>query len=167
LTRPAPYASFFPLMRFVAAFFLLASIVIHLLLGVAQVLSSKYQEMKAQDEAGDLSSVAGDLDVDKATLDRMHAEAKAKTVGAGRRELLSGIGLAASAVLQILALVLLLVRRARPLALALTGLGLAGLIAYMLVDHFLKLGLLNAVLLVLALGSGLLARGRAPLVTTT
>jgi hypothetical protein len=154
-------------MRFVAAFLLLASVVIHLLLGAGQVLSSKYQEMKAQDEVGDLSSVAGDLDVDKATLDRMHAEAKAKTVGAGRRELLSGIGLLASGALQLLALTLLLLRRARPLALTLTGIGLAGLVVYMLVDHFLKLGLLNAVLLALALGSGLLARPRAPRVTTT
>jgi CheY-like chemotaxis protein len=55
--------------------------------------------------------VAGDLDVSKAELDRQHALAKAKTAGAGRAELLLGVGLFASAALQLLALVLVLARR--------------------------------------------------------
>lgn len=157
-------------MRFVAAFFLVASLIVQLLLGVLHVAASKYQQMRAESdvssENGDFSSVAGDLGVPKEELDRMHAPTKAKIAGVGRAQLLLGIGQLASAALQLVALVLVLVRRGRTLAIILIALALTGsLVAIGL--HFLKLGLLNAVLLALALGSGLLARGRAPRVTTT
>jgi hypothetical protein len=153
-------------MRFLAAALALASLLIHVLLGVGYLLSSSYQQLKAETEAGDLSSVAGDLDVSKAELDRMHAQAREQTAGAGRREFALGAGLLASALIQLLAAVLLLLRRARSLALLLLGLALAGMVGVMLVDGIGRLGLTTAILLALALGSALLVRP-APRVTTT
>lgn len=153
-------------MRFLAAALIVASLLIHVLLGVGYLLSSSYQQLKAETEAGDLSSVAGDLDVSKAELDRMHAQAREQTAGAGRRELVLGAGLLASALLQLLAAALFLLRRARTLALLLVALPLAGVVGLMLVDGFGRLALATAVLLALALGSGLVARPPRPVTTT-
>jgi hypothetical protein len=153
-------------LRFLGAFLLLASLVLHLLLGAGYLVSSRYQALNAEMAVGDLSSVSGDLDVSKAELDRMHAEAKAKTPGAGRRARWLGIGLLASALAQLVAVVLLLLRRAKRLALALTGLGLLGIVTATLLEHFMRLGVVTSILLALALGSAALARPVPRLNTT-
>jgi hypothetical protein len=155
-------------LRIIAGILLLISAVLHLLLGGGFVLSSRYQQFKAQMDAGDISSVSKDLDVPDEELNKIHQAAKTKTAGAGLRQLVIGCGLGALALVQIIAGVWVFLRRKRTLTLIAAGASLAMLVVTMALEGFITLGAIAGGALVLAALLGGLAKGPpSPHVTTT
>jgi hypothetical protein len=153
-------------MRIVGGILLIASTLICLVLGALQVMSSRYQQMRAEDNAGDLSSVSRDLDVSEVELSNMHQAAQAKVGTVGQRELLIGIALFTSSALQALGCILLLLRRARRVMLtviAISGLALGSAI---IAQKPGPLGLIAAGLVLVALVLAALGRPRPQVPTT-
>jgi hypothetical protein len=144
--------------RVLAGILLLVSAVLYLLLGGGFVLSSKYQQFKAQMDAGDLSSVSKDLDVSDAELNKMHKVAQANAGSGHLRPLVVGIVLLALTLLQIVAGIVLLVRRARSLSLVTCGLAVAALVTTMLLEGFVTLEAIAGGAVVLAAVFVLLAK---------
>lgn len=144
-------------MRIAATALLIFAALIQLILGTLYVLGSQYKREQARFEAGDLSSVAGDL-ASPEELQKQATRAEEKTRGVGQRDLWLGIGCFVVEALLISSLVLILRRRtnrrtrgftlgaALVLSLALTGAGATW------GDGTLKLGALScgAVLIALA-----------------
>jgi hypothetical protein len=145
-------------MRILAGILILSSALLHIILGSLNIMSSKLEEFKALDNAGDLSSVSKDLGVSEAEQNKMHEAAKAKIGAAGVRPLVFAIILLAMALLQILSAILLLIRKARPLTLGVMGVSVAALIGILIVNGFDKLYCLMVILLILALIFSVLAR---------
>ncbi len=145
-------------MRFIAAILLVASAVIHLLLGALGVVSAKFHEMKAHDDVGDLSSVSSDLAPPDERA-REHAAATAKVGKVGTRELALAIAVLTSALLQLVSVGLLLLRRARRTTLVLVALSI-GAIGSKLAYERSAIVIIAGVLLLAALGSSLLTRPR-------
>jgi hypothetical protein len=145
-------------LRIIAGILLLLSAVLHLLLGGGFLLSSRYQQFKAQMDAGDISSVSKDLDVPDEELNKIHQAAKAKTAGAGMRQLVLGGGLGALALLQLVAGVWNFLRRKRKLTLVVAGASLTLLVVTMALEGFITLGAIACGALVLAALLGALAK---------
>ena len=137
-------------MRIAAVIFLLASAFINLLLGGTSLISSKYQPFKVQGQTRDLSLVSSNLEVSEAELEKIHRVAVVRTGSAGVRQLILGIAALGVTLLQIVACILFYLRRAKRLAVRLTGLAAAALVALLMVEGFFALG-------AIALGAALLA----------
>lgn len=115
-------------MRILAAVLMLVLALAQLALGASLLLAARVERVAAREAAGDLSSVAGDL-ADEQTLarDRARAAAAADT-GASTRQLVCGLLCGVPGLGLLVAAVLLLTRRARGLALGLSGLSTIALI---------------------------------------
>jgi hypothetical protein len=147
--------------RIIAGILLLVSAVLHLLLGGGFVLSAKYQQFKAQMDAGDLSSVSKDLDVPDAELNKMHRAAEVKAGKRHLRPLALGIAFLALSLLQIVAGIVLFVKRARSFSLLTCGLTVAGLAAAIALEGFVMLEAIAGGAVVLAALLVLAARSKA------
>ena len=137
-------------MRIVAAILLLITVIIHILLGSTYLLSSKYKKMEARTNAGDLSLVGQDL-LDEAELSKEREKVDAKTKQAGKRQLVFGILTLFVALIEILAGVLLLIKKAHPVVLGIISLGIVGMVAMMVFDGLLKISLISVIFLAVAL----------------
>jgi hypothetical protein len=138
-------------MRVIAGILLIATVGVHVLLGVGSLLSSKYEEFKAKTEAGDLADVAGDL-VDEETLAKERAKtAERADTSAAARKLMLGILLLAAAGAQLLGAVLLFAGRGRGIVVALVGLSMVPAILMMVLSGFSTLGAISVFVLVLVL----------------
>ncbi len=145
-------------MRIAAVIFLLSSAFINLLLGGSNVISSKYKPFMAQGHVGDLSLVSKNLGVSAADLEKMHQVTVAKTGAAGVLQLVLGIATLGVTLLQIAGCILFSLRRAKRLAVRLTGLAVAGLFALLVMEGFFALGAIALGAALLALVLALLAR---------
>jgi hypothetical protein len=167
-------------MRIVAGIMLIGSAVIFLLLSALFFMSSLYEkeitklnakaEMYSKGEEVDLSEESKDL-VSPEELARMKQSQAARSVqkragAAGRKPLLLGALAASLALLQIVASVLVFLRRGRGLILAGVLLSLAGLAALMVLGGVTKLGGVAGLFMVVALGLVLLS-WRGPRAVTT
>jgi hypothetical protein len=142
-------------MRILASILLLASAVIHLLLGGGHLLSAKYEQVVTND----LSAVSGDL-VSPEELARMQKVERLKSGPVGRRSTILGAVALGATLCGIVAAILLLARRARRLALGLVAIALAGAVGLLWASGVSPLGGITCAALVLALVFTLLSRPR-------
>lgn len=148
-------------MRNIAGLLLIVAFVMHVLLGGGALISSKYEEIKARTEAGDLSAVAGDLvDEDALAKERAKAKAKTDTSGATRKRVI-GVALLVLAAGQFLSAILLFLGRRRAIALGVIGLSVVATAAVLLIDRVSTFGVIGLATLVLALALALLSRRSA------
>jgi hypothetical protein len=120
-------------MRILAGIMLIVSAVLFLLLGTLYVISSKFEEEKAQTAAGDLSSVSKDL-TNEEEITQMHQAVKEKTKYAGARTLSMGVVSLALGLLQIVAGALIILRRAKIFSLIISGVSMVAIIGLIIFD---------------------------------
>jgi hypothetical protein len=138
-------------MRNIAGLLLIVSFVMHLLLGGGSLISSKYEELKAQTDAGDLSAVAGDI-VDAKTLAKERARtAQRMDTSKATRKRVFGILILVAAAAQFAAAILLFLGRARRIVLGVVGLSAATTAAHLALSSRSLFAVIGLVLLILAL----------------
>lgn len=138
-------------MRILAALLILTSAILSLLLGGFLMVSSKYEKFDAKVKAeDDLSSVAGDL-VSEEELEQMRRQEQAKLkqnteiTHAGSLPMILAVVAICAGILQIIAGALILLRRARIAALLLILLSLGALVAILIIDTAVTIGVIAAV----------------------
>ena len=120
-------------MRFIASPLLIIAAVVQLLLGGLVIFGAVEARDEARAEAGDLSSVSGDL-VSEEELAAMRADGEKKAGRTGKFAHVLGMVTMALSLLQLVTGVLALLRRALPFVLIAGGLTLACLLAVLLLE---------------------------------
>lgn len=121
-------------MRFLIAFLFFTAAVVETLLGSGALYAARSVEFEARIEAGDLSSVAGDL-ASREELQRMQRVGDERAGTAGRSRRLLGAALIGLALVQTLAGILRLRRQARRPVLAAGLVGTGALTALLVLGH--------------------------------
>ncbi|MCC6750944.1 MAG: hypothetical protein IT371_25030 [Deltaproteobacteria bacterium] len=148
-------------MRIVAGIFLLVSALLSLVIGGGLALSSRYEKFQAQIRAEDLSTVSEDL-VSPEELAKLKQRGKVQTRGAGLRPLAIGVGVGATGLLDLVAGILLLLRRGRRFVIAVVVVSLLAVGVALALEGYLFLGGISLGLLTVAGAAALRAPSARP-----